>query len=39
MFRRNMAVLAIGAATAAPLTSDTAEAQITARWESKGELQ
>jgi hypothetical protein len=39
MFRRNtLAVLAIAAAAAA-LTSDTAEAQIRARWESKGELQ
>jgi|Kansoi400Nextera_1026152.scaffolds.fasta_scaffold47419_2 hypothetical protein len=37
MFRRNMAVLAIGAAPAA-LISGAAAARITARWESKGEL-
>jgi hypothetical protein len=38
MLRRNMAVLAMGAAPAA-LTSGAAAARITARWESKGELQ
>lgn len=39
MFRRNtLAVLAFGA-TVATLTSGAAGAGITARWQSKGELQ